>query len=73
MGQRGPAAARTAKHKAQSKLTQFLDQGNKCKVLLLNLKDKRSGAMQRPKVSTREECQVNLLTLPVCHRPCLAW
>ena len=46
-----------------------LDQVNKCKALLLSLKDKRSGAMRRPKVSTREECQAILLTPPVRHRP----
>ena len=67
-GQRRPSAARTAKHKVLSKPMQFLDQGNECKVLLLSLKDTRSGAVQRPKVSTWEERQVTLLALPVRHR-----
>ena len=69
MGLRRPSAARTARHKVLSKPMQFLDPVNKCKALLLSLKYKRSGAMWRPKVSTREECQVTLLTLPVRHRP----
>ena len=69
MGLRRPSAARTARHKVLSKPVRFLVQVNKCKALLLSLKDKRFGAMQRPKMPTREECQAILLTQPVRHRP----